>query len=546
MAGKNGNKKGMDLLPAGITSFDSGEAPTGSLARSLTLKLPPVLFIESLLEQNCALRAQDSEEKRELYNVLRDYCTTFGLLPPVRRDFPETESVRMKLAADMDRVIRLARRNLTHSTVDMPIDQIPWSDEERMRDELPFAGRCATDFEPCEFIARGGFGAVYRARNRLDGTEYALKMIPIVLGQRDTARQMIREVQLLSRLSHPHVVAYKTAWLEWATPQSLRHLRHLPSFSGDSSSSSTSPSSTSSGAASESASSLRKPAWRHSYKSSSSVVFQASGVRTESVVSVSSSNEQSALFNSPLYLLHIQMQLCPQTLRTWLNERNERLPLLTDAQVELELFRQIVSGVEYIHGQGVVHRDLKPDNIFVVDGTALIGDFGLARLISQSHHQDSALQVIPAGHVTGGVGTRSYASPEQLACGSCGAKSDMYSLGIVLLELLTCFHTTMERHKSIEQLRAPQQHLPPSLVQRWPLLADLTRRLTCADPAERPTASEVLEELASVAALQQPEQSVQQLLLLVQQLRQELHRKDETIRRLRREASAGRAPHRRI
>ena len=46
----------------------------------------------------------------------------------------------------------------------------------------------------------------------------------------------------------------------------------------------------------------------------------------------------------------------------------------------------------------------------------------------------------------------------------------MYSLGIVLLELLTCFHTTMERHKSIEQLRAPQQHLPPSLVQRWPLL----------------------------------------------------------------------------
>ncbi len=76
--------------------------------------------------------------------------------------------------------------------------------------------------------------------------------------------------------------------------------------------------------------------------------------------------------------------------------------------------------------------------------------------------------------------------------------------------------------------------------------ADLTRRLTCADPAERPTASEVLEELASVAALQQPEQSVQQLLLLVQQLRQELHRKDETIRRLRREASAGRAPHRRI
>ncbi len=60
----------MDLLPAGITSFDSGEAPTGSLARSLTLKLPPVLFIESLLEQNCALRAQDSEEKRELYNGL--------------------------------------------------------------------------------------------------------------------------------------------------------------------------------------------------------------------------------------------------------------------------------------------------------------------------------------------------------------------------------------------------------------------------------------------------------------------------------------------
>ena len=96
--------------------------------------------------------------------------------------------------------------------------------------------------------------------------------------------------------------------------------------------------------------------------------------------------------NSDKAVLHIQMQLCGDTLRNWLDTRNSRLisPPNKISQIDnVSIFRQILRGVEYIHSQNIVHRDLKPRNVFVSSSTqrnisnerfhVQIGDFGLAK-----------------------------------------------------------------------------------------------------------------------------------------------------------------------
>ena len=106
--------------------------------------------------------------------------------------------------------------------------------------------------------------------------------------------------------------------------------------------------------------------------------------------------------------------------------RDRKLPLET----ALHIARDVADALAFAHGQGIIHRDIKPENILLSGEHAIVADFGIARAISAA----GSLTLTQAGQPIGSPG---YMSPEQaMALGDLDARTDIYSLGCVLFEML--------------------------------------------------------------------------------------------------------------
>lgn len=164
-------------------------------------------------------------------------------------------------------------------------------------------------------------------------------------------------------------------------------------------------------------------------------------------------SSQCIVNSSGRLFLYIQMQLCRrESLRDWLKDHTNRRCV----QIRI-IFEQIVSAVEYVHQKGLIHRDLKPSNIFFsMEGEVKIGDFGLVTGIEDrvlSCTNDKKITKEDEEMHTQAVGTQIYMSPEQLGGLNYNFKVDIYSLGVILFELLVPFYTAMERIKTLTDLR---------------------------------------------------------------------------------------------
>jgi serine/threonine protein kinase len=166
-------------------------------------------------------------------------------------------------------------------------------------------------------------------------------------------------------------------------------------------------------------------------------------------------------------------------------------PLLLEEK--LEIMVQVLRGLHFAHEHGIVHRDIKPSNIRLLeDGTVKIMDFGIAKL--------GGTGVTKTGMM---VGTVHYMSPEQIRGRKLDGRSDVFSSGVILYELLCGKRPflgdspTAVLYKIIND---PPATLDPSIAGTAPELQAILDRALAKDPeARQPTAARMAEEMAEVA-----------------------------------------------
>ncbi|OXB65692.1 hypothetical protein ASZ78_015443 [Callipepla squamata] len=407
--------------------------------------------------------------------------------------------------------------------------------------------RYYNEFEELKLLGKGAFGAVIKVRNKLDGCYYAVKRIRINTASKQF-RRIKGEVTLLSRLNHENIVRYYNAWIE-------KHESPIPIVSSsESSEDKRTPTKAGLILTAEETNDVEANApppvltssveWSTSCERSSSNKFSGAdqessddddddgdGVFSHSFLPTTDSESEIVFDNEDenskghppdeegnernsheeedrtaviqtVHYLYIQMEYCEKsTLRDTIDRG-----LYEDTSRLWRLFREILDGLAYIHEKGMIHRDLKPVNIFLDSNDHVkIGDFGLATdhpanaAISkqEENHSDSFANSDPSGNLTGMVGTALYVSPEVQGNtkSTYNQKVDLFSLGIIFFEM--SYHpmsTASERIFVLGQLRLPSilfpqdfdevKHAKQRLVITW---------LLNHDPAARPTAVELLK-----------------------------------------------------
>jgi Tol biopolymer transport system component len=132
----------------------------------------------------------------------------------------------------------------------------------------------------------------------------------------------------------------------------------------------------------------------------------------------------------------------------------------------IEYAQGIAKGLAAAHEKGIVHRDLKPENIFITrDGRVKVLDFGLAKLVRPEEDSDAAVTMTSPATVSGMVmGTTGYMSPEQVKGAASDARSDIFSFGAVLYEMLTG-KRAFKRDTAAETMTAILREEPPELTE---------------------------------------------------------------------------------
>ena len=260
--------------------------------------------------------------------------------------------------------------------------------------------RYKNDYKEIKELGNGGFGTVYLSHYYLDNQEYAIKKIVLHDKSLHELQKIVSEIEIISKLNHPNVIRYFYSWIEPIVDRKRPTLELLTN---------------------EGSSLTRSGSDSLIYSSNSQNISSNQQLVSLKKGMINSINSQIK------YVFYIKMELCQKgTLEDYLQERTS----INYQEVSI-IINQLINGIRYLHQQSIIHRDLKPSNIFVTHNNILkIGDFGLSIV-------DTDIRPI-----TEYEGSELYLDKYH---NESHKFSDIYSLGVIILELLYNFTTSMER-----------------------------------------------------------------------------------------------------
>lgn len=371
-----------------------------------------------------------------------------------------------------------------------------------------------------ETLGSGGVGTVYRALDRRTNDAVALKLLSAgpALDTRAT-RRLALEYETLADLAHPNVVkvfdvgvfqGYPYLVMELIEGLTLRHYLNLRGSDAQSPAGSVSrplmrvlPAEDDSdpwghsehgsedGSSEDGRSTFDISAFAEE-EPSEDVGYHAGAASVRALADAADEPDTGGSMDADVPISEVsdpKVQLVErriQEARTDDLNRPDRMGRLKDAML------QVCQGLAYIHGHGLVHRDLKPSNIMVdEDRQVRLMDFGLAKHLADD-----------AGLTTDGrmVGTFRFMSPEQILGEPLDARADLYSLGVILYELLTGRPPFDAKTPGALWQQVLESEPAPILALNLkgdPQLARVAHRLLRKEPDDRfQTAEEVYEALA--------------------------------------------------
>ena len=245
-----------------------------------------------------------------------------------------------------------------------------------------------------ELLGFGAYSNVYKVYNPLDDMNYAIKKI----GIKNNFYQSINELRSMAKLNHNNIVRYYSSWIESIKINN------------------------------------------NSIEKFDDIINQENNnsqlIKYNDFSNTNSFSSQNSEYNEDDYdkFVFIKMELCKQNLKEYLNENK-----LNNQDKKL-VCKQIINGLEYIHKNEIIHRDLKLTNIFIdFENNIKIGDFGLASNVYDLNFDE--------------VGTYGYIAPEIINGKDYNYKVDLYSLGVIILEIFSNFETDMEKMISIKNIK---------------------------------------------------------------------------------------------
>ncbi|RYP40692.1 hypothetical protein DL767_001550 [Monosporascus sp. MG133] len=383
--------------------------------------------------------------------------------------------------------------------------------------QSPFRSHYQANFEERGLLGKGAFGKVFRCYNPLDQKTYAIKKVRLSPklsrefseGRRGEMEDILREVKALAKLDHVNVVRYHATWIEQPhqPPVGVVNQADSDSVFGED----TTPHAVGEGSKEMDGGQLQ---WSENAERAVAETLSlddtTSDVFTDGrgVVHSKDVERPSKIREDGTYVLYIQMSMYPMTLAQYLSPSSSSDDTAVPRHCyhllpTLRLLLAILAGLQYIHAKGLIHRDIKPGNIFLSEPQAVfhsgycdvschsceghsdrlfsrwlnprIGDFGLvAQLATEGLFVEADGESYkPGAGSQKPVGTAYYRPPvwkgdatvdgSESGGGSEDGKTDLFALGVVFVEMLWRCSTAMER---VAMLKGLQKGILPSGLEK--------------------------------------------------------------------------------